>query len=147
MDSLPEITYSDMTVIQLKSIARERNLRGFSKLRKKELIDLITMNDAGKIEPYVHKCEYTMKARRKGCRGYSKMNKQQLKTFSRNCQTYTPIEELKAKAKIDMMMGKGLYKDVKESRVFKYGLPALGVGAVSLGSLAYYQSIPKHYYL
>ena len=37
--------YSTMTVSELKNIAKERNLSGYSKMKKDEIIDLISKNE------------------------------------------------------------------------------------------------------
>ena len=66
--------YEQMIVSTLKHLARERGLRGYSRLRKAELIE--QLRNPTPLE--YTKAQLIQLARERGLRGYSRLNKAEL---------------------------------------------------------------------
>ena len=66
--------YNRMNVLTLKNLARERGLRGYSALRKAELIEQLINPPP----PKYTRAQLIQLARERGLRGYSKLRKSQL---------------------------------------------------------------------
>ena len=71
---MKNINYEQSTVSTLKNLAREKSLRGYSRLRKAELIEQLRNRTPLKYT----KAQLIQLARDRGLRGYSRLNKAEL---------------------------------------------------------------------
>lgn len=78
--------YDDYTVKDLKKMAKERNIKGYSKLRRFDLIELIHLKKSTPEIPYRTKCFYSELIRAKKCKNYSGKSKSQLMKYARTCE-------------------------------------------------------------
>lgn len=72
------ISYKGLKVVELKRMCKERGIKGYSKLRKKELIDILGgENEEIGMERYTVK-ELKKMCKERGIKGYSKLRKKEL---------------------------------------------------------------------
>ena len=48
--------YENMRLLELKSLARDRGLRNYSRIRKAELVALLQNNGRAQLLPHLHRC-------------------------------------------------------------------------------------------
>jgi len=92
-----KVQTSELTVAQLRELAKRKGCKGYSKMKKAELLEFVKNCESKKVKdsqkpsaPKESPRQLTVVqlrelAKRKGCKGYSKMKKAELLEFVKNC--------------------------------------------------------------